>query len=127
MGAVHALQHVGVHCRIGSSESLVLLDAQLVEVHCRIGSSESAALVAPAQVVVHCRIGSSENLTLAWLMTLSVHCRIGSSEMNRFTGDHVGASSLPHRQLRNNAKMPGGETMRSLPHRQLRKRDGTGL
>ena len=49
-----------VHCRIGSSESVLAALGVGTVVHCRIGSSESLRSTAPVAYLVHCRIGSSE-------------------------------------------------------------------
>ena len=50
-----------VHCRIGSSEIMRDVAAELEAVHCRIGSSEIGEQSALVESLVHCRIGSSEN------------------------------------------------------------------
>ena len=70
-------------------------------VHCRIGSSETGNLPPAPYAVVHCRIGSSENVLAAWLAVGCVHCRIGSSEIHVVAPVGNVAGSLPNRQLRN--------------------------
>ena len=49
-------------------------------VHCRTGSSEIALVLQAFDVEVHCRTGSSEKWVTLHLQWFTVHCRTGSSE-----------------------------------------------
>ncbi len=51
---------ISVHCRIGSLETIALIEKLKVKVHCRIGSLENKKAPAARFLVVHCRIGSLE-------------------------------------------------------------------
>ena len=60
--ARHAARRLEDHCRIGSLENNVYLQAKTIIDHCRIGSLEIEFSAAVFTYHDHCRIGSLENV-----------------------------------------------------------------